>query len=278
MTPRTPAAEALTALLNRRRRAALGAFLPAGFPNWTAGIEALRAFVRHGADFLEVGVPHRTPAFDGPDISAAYTQALGQGTRMAHVFSTIRLVTSSTDVPVVAMAYWTSVCDFGIERFAQDLAQAGAAGAMIPDLPLTEAGPWLDAAREAGIHTPQFAPRSADDSQLRAITDAASGWVYVPAAAAPTGYQGPLDLPALHDYTTRLRATTSHPLVAGIGISTPERAADVAPFVNAVVIGSPLVRPLLHTAGPRGLEGALEQVRAFAYALRTPAAPATLPA
>ncbi|CAM5668807.1 MULTISPECIES: tryptophan synthase subunit alpha [Streptomyces] len=267
-----PAAEGLTALLSRRRRAALGAFLPAGFPNWTARIEALRAFVRHGADFLEVGVPHRTPAFDGPDVSAAYTQALEQGTRMAHVFSTIRLVASSTDVPVVAMAYWTSVCDFGIERFAQ----ADAAGAMVPDLPLAEAGPWLNAAREAGTHTPQFAPRGADDSQLRAITDAASGWVYVPAAAAPTGYQGPLDLPGLHDYTTRLRATTSHPLVAGIGISTPERAAEVAPFVDAVAIGSPLVRPLLHTTGPRGLEGALEQVRAFAYALRTPAAPATL--
>lgn len=253
-------------------------FLPAGFPTWTAGIAALRTFTKSGADFLEVGVPHHSPVYDGPDITAAYVQALEQGTRMAHVLSTIRLVAASASIPVVAMTYWTPVCEFGIERFAQSLARSGAAGAMIPDLPITEAAAWLDAAREAGIHTPQFAPRSADEEQLRAITEAASGWVYVPATAAPTGYQGRLDLHALHDYTERLRALTPQPLVAGIGISTPERAAEVAPFVDAVVIGSPLVRPLLHTPGARGLDTAVEQVRAFAHALRAPASPRTLSA
>ncbi|MER0477186.1 tryptophan synthase subunit alpha [Streptomyces sp. Edi2] len=276
MTTLTPAATGLTALLAHRQRPALGAFLPAGFPNWTAGIEALRAFTRHGADFLEVGVPHHTPSLDGPDIAAAYTQALGQGARMAHVFSTIRLAASSTAVPVVAMSYWAPVLDFGVTRFAQDLAQAGAAGAMIPDLPVAEADEWTDAARQAGLHTPQFAPRSADDDQLAAITAAASGWIYAPAAATPTGYQGDLDLPALDAFTTRLRAHTSLPVVGGIGISTPQRAAQVAPYVDGVVIGSPLVRPLLE--GPAGLDGAVEQVRAFAHALHTPARPHPLSA
>ncbi|MFD4529925.1 tryptophan synthase subunit alpha [Streptomyces sp. NPDC058470] len=276
MTTLTPAATGLTALLAHRQRPALGAFLPAGFPNWTAGIEALRAFTRHGADFLEVGVPHHTPSLDGPDIAAAYTQALGQGARMAHVFSTIRLAASSTAVPVVAMSYWAPVLDFGVTRFAQDLAQAGAAGAMIPDLPVAEAGEWTDAARKAGLHTPQFAPRSAGDDQLAAITAAASGWIYAPAAAAPTGYQGDLDLPALDAFTTRLRSYTSLPVVGGIGISTPQRAGQVAPYVDGVVIGSPLVRPLLE--GPVGLDGAVEQVRAFAHALHTPARPHPLSA
>ncbi|MCX4826561.1 tryptophan synthase subunit alpha [Streptomyces sp. NBC_01142] len=271
MTTLTPAATGLTALLTHRQRPALGAFLPAGFPNWTAGIETLRAFTRHGADFLEVGVPHHTPTLDGPDISAAYAQALGQGARMAHVFSTIRLTASSTAVPVVAMSYWAPVLDFGIQRFAQDLAQAGAAGAMIPDLPASEAGEWIEAARKAGIHTPQFAPRSADDDQLAAIATAASGWIYAPAAPAPTGYQGELDLPALNDFTARLRTHSRLPVVGGIGISTPQLAEQVAPFVDAVVIGSPLIRPLLQGSAPAGLDGAVEQVRAFAHALHTPA-------
>ncbi|MEW1760395.1 tryptophan synthase subunit alpha [Streptomyces cyaneofuscatus] len=270
MTSVTPAAAGLTALLADRRRPALGAFLPAGFPNWTAGIEALRAFTRHGADFLEVGVPHHTPSLDGPDIAAAYAEALSQGARMAHVLSTIRLAASSTNVPVVAMSYWASVLDFGGPgRFAQDLAQSGAAGAMIPDLPVTEAGEWIDAARQAGLHTPQFAPRDASDDELVAIAAAASGWIYAPAAAAPTGYQGDLDLPAISAFTARLRAHTSLPVVGGIGISTPARAASVTPYVDGVVIGSPLVRPLLE--GPAGLDGAVEQVRAFAHALHTPA-------
>jgi tryptophan synthase alpha chain len=271
MTTLTPAATGLTALLTHRHRPALGAFLPAGFPNWTAGIETLRAFTRHGADFLEVGVPHHTPTLDGPDIATAYAQALGQGARMAHVFSTVRLAASSTGVPVVVMGYWASVLDFGIQRFAHDLAQAGAAGAMIPDLPVSEAGEWVEAARAAGIHTPQFAPRGADDDQLAAIAAAASGWIYAPAAPAPTGYQGALDLPALNDFTARLRTHSRLPVVGGVGISTPQLAQQVAPFVDAVVIGSPLIRPLLQGPAPAGLDGAVEQVRAFAHALHTPA-------
>lgn len=272
MTTLTPAATGLTTLLTHCRRPALGAFLPAGFPNWSAGVETLRAFTRHGADFLEVGVPHRTPKLDGPDISAAHAQALSQGARMAHVFSTIRLAASSTRVPVVVMSYWAPVLDFGITRFAQDLAQAGAAGAMIPDLPAPAAGEWTEAAQAAGIHTPQFAPRDADDDQLAAIAEAASGWIYAPAASAPTGYQGELDLPALRDFTARLRKHSHLPVVGGIGISTPQLAAVVAPFVEGVVIGSPLIRPLLQGPAPAGLDGAVEQVRAFAHALRTPGA------
>ncbi len=271
MTTLTPAAAGLTALLEQRRRPALGAFLPAGFPNWTAGIDTLRAFTRHGADFLEVGVPHRTPSLDGPDIRAAHAQALSQGARMAHVFSTIRLAASSTGVPVVAMSYWSSVLDFdGPARFAQDLAQAGAAGAMIPDLPVSAAGEWGDAARAVGIHTPQFAPRDADDEQLAEIAESASGWIYAPAVAAPTGYQGDLDLVALREFTARLRTHSDLPVVGGIGISTPQLAEQVAPFVEGAVIGSPLIRPLLQHPSAAGLDRAVEQVRAFAHALHTP--------
>ncbi|TLQ39272.1 tryptophan synthase subunit alpha [Streptomyces marianii] len=271
MTALTPAAIGLTTLLAHRRRPALGAFLPAGFPNWTAGIDTLRAFTRHGADFLEVGVPHRTPALDGPDITQAYAQALSQGARMAHVLSTVRLAASSTGAPVVVMSYWSSVLDFGIQRFAHDFAQAGAAGVMIPDLPVAEADEWTEAARAAGIHTPQFAPRDANDDQMDTIAQAASGWLYAPAAPAPTGYQGDLDIPALRDFTTRLRTHSALPVVGGVGISTPRLAGEVAPFVDAVVIGSPLVRPLLEHRSSSGLDSAVEQVRAFAHALRTPA-------
>ncbi|MFF9785683.1 tryptophan synthase subunit alpha [Streptomyces nigrescens] len=278
MATMIPAAANLTDLLTDGSHTALGAFLPAGFPNFTAGIETLRAFTRHGADFLEVGVPVHEPTLDGPDITQAYAQALGQGAGMAHALSTIRLAVSITGVPVVAMTYWTPVLEFGIRRFAQNLARVGAAGAMIPDLPLSEAGGWIATAREAGIHTPQFAPRSADDEELSRITDAASGWVYAPAASAPTGFQGELDLKALGDFTARLRSATSLPVVGGIGISTPERAVAVAPYVDAVVIGSPLVRPLLQAHGALGLETAALQLQAFADALNPPGATRALSA
>ncbi|MFC6702797.1 tryptophan synthase subunit alpha [Streptomyces thermocoprophilus] len=61
----------------------------------------------------------------------------------------------------------------------------------------------------------------------------------------PTGYRGPLDVPALADFTTRLRAASPLPVVSGVGISTPALAERVAPLVDAVVIGTPVVRALM---------------------------------
>jgi tryptophan synthase alpha chain len=270
----TLAATRLTRLLDQDSAPALGVFWPAGFPNWTAGTDLLHAFARQGADILEVGVPCASPVLDGPVIAAAYDQALQQGVLMPHVMTTVRHAADS-GAPVVVMSYWAPVVGYGIQRFAEVLAEAGAAGAMIPDLPLHEAGPWLAAARQAGIHTPQFAPRDADDDHLTRITAAGSGWIYAPAVAAVTGYQGDLDLEAMQRFTSGLRERTNQPIVAGIGISTPDRARAVAPLVEGVVIGSPVVRPLLEHPGSAGMAQATTRVRAFADALRdTAAAPA----
>lgn len=275
MTELTPHAAALTDLLTTSRRPALGAFLPAGFPNWTAGIDTLAQFAQHGADFLEVGVAHHTPVLDGPDIAEAYATALGQGAAMAHVISTVRLTAANTRKPVVVMSYWQPVRAFGPQRFAEELAEAGAAGAMIPDLRGEAAAQWHAIASAAGIHAPQFVSRRDSDAELEQTAAAASGWIYAPAADARTGFQGDLDIPGLDAFTGRLRERTRHPVVAGIGISTPARAAAVAPYVDGLVIGSPLVRPLLKTGA--GRQHALDLLTAFAQALRPAPQLRTLP-
>ncbi|WP_217223093.1 tryptophan synthase subunit alpha [Streptomyces anulatus] len=275
MTDLTPHAAALTDLLTSPRPA-LGAFLPAGFPNWTAGIDTLAQFAQHGADFLEVGVAHHTAALDGPDIAEAYATALGQGAAMAHVISTVRLTAANTHKPVVVMSYWQPVHVFGPQRFAEELAEAGAAGVMIPDLRGEAAAQWHTIAAAAGIHAPQFVSRRDSDAELQQTVATASGWIYAPAADARTGFQGELDIPGLHAFTSRLREHTSHPIVAGVGISTPARAAMVAPYADGLVIGSPLVRPLLQ--GGEGRQHALDLLTAFAQALRPAPQTWTLPA
>lgn len=262
-----PAVTRLAHALRPEGGPALGVFLPAGFPNWTAGIDLLHSFAHQGAGVLEVGVPTISPVLDGPAISAAYDQALRQGVRMTHVMSTVRHAAES-GTPVVVMSYWSSVSAYGAQRFAGDLAAAGAAGAMIPDLPLASMAPWLAAARTAGICTPQFIPRDVGDTDLARLGAAASGWMYAPAVAAATGFQGALDLTGMQHFTRRLRSHVRHPLVAGVGISTPARARAIAPLVDGVVIGSPIVRPLLEQPGKPGHAHAGAQVRQFTEALR----------
>lgn len=90
------------------------------------------------------------------------------------------------------------------------------------------------------------APRPAPSPRidLPNATAEASGWLYAPASTPPTGYQGALDIQALGSFIQRLRTASPLPVVSGVGISTPALAARVAPLVDAVVIGTPIVRAL----------------------------------
>ncbi|MEV7885161.1 tryptophan synthase subunit alpha [Streptomyces sp. NPDC002817] len=245
----------------------LGVFLPAGFPSRGNDSAALRLFADRGAGLLEVGIPHHEAVYDGPLITAAYQQALRQGTGVLDALRTVNRVASTTEASVVVMTYWAPVRDWGPEHFAHDLAAAGAAGAMIVDLPVDQAEPWLSAAQAAGIHTPQLVSWQASDAELHQVVAAATGWVYAPAADALTGYTGDIDIPALSAFTERLHAAGPTPVVTGIGISTPEKAAQVRNLVSGIVIGTPVVRPLLELGASHGLRTAADQVSAFAEAL-----------
>ncbi|AZS87180.1 hypothetical protein ELQ87_25225 [Streptomyces griseoviridis] len=128
---------------------------------------------------------------------------------------------------------------------ARLFADAGAVGAMVVDLPDNQAERWQAAAKDAHLSTPRLVPRHLADTDLATVAAGASGWLYAPASTAPTGYRGPLDVPALADFTTRLRAASPLPVVSGVGISAPVLAERVAPLVDAVVIGTPLVRALM---------------------------------
>ncbi|MGF6945642.1 tryptophan synthase alpha subunit [Streptomyces auratus] len=160
------------------------------------------------------------------------------------------------------MTYWEPVRRHGPEHLARLLADAGAAGVMVVDLPAHQAARWHDAARHAGLRTPRLIPRTTPNTSLPAAVAGASGWLYAPASTAPTGYRGPLDIPALADFTQRLRATSPLPVVSGVGISAPTLATRIAPLVDAVVIGTRIVRALLTDPGQ-----APDLTAAFAQAL-----------
>ncbi|MEW1872762.1 tryptophan synthase subunit alpha [Streptomyces caelestis] len=143
------------------------------------------------------------------------------------------------------MTYWNPVSRHGPERLARLLADAGAVGAMVVDLSDDQAERWQAAAKAANLSTPRLVPRHLTDTGLATVAADASGWLYASASTAPTGYRGSPDVPALADFTRRLRAVSPLLVVSGVVISTPALAERVAPLVNAVVIGTPIVRALM---------------------------------
>lgn len=239
-------------------------FVPAGLHPVSAERRHLDQLAQAGADLFEVGLATENAALDGPVIQAAYHRALRRGNVLD---AAVRAVEHAAGLrPTVVMTYWEPVRRHGPEHLARLFANAGAAGVMVVDLPARHAVRWHDAARAAGLRTPRLIPRTTPpETCLPTAVAGASGWLYAPASTAPTGYRGPLDVPALADFTRRLHAVSPLPVVSGVGISTPALAARVAPVVNGVVIGTPVVRALNADPGQ-----APTLTAAFAQALHTP--------
>src|SRR4051812_47962164 len=126
-------------------RAALVGYLPAGFPTVDGGIEAIKAIVDAGCDVIEVGLPYSDPVMDGPTIQAAAQRALEGGVRTRDVLRTVEAV-AATGTPTVVMTYWNPIDRYGVARFAANLASAGGAGLITPDLPPDSGGAWIEAA------------------------------------------------------------------------------------------------------------------------------------
>ncbi|MEY4396556.1 MAG: hypothetical protein RLZZ40_312, partial [Actinomycetota bacterium] len=143
---RTAIAEATAA-----GRGVLVGYLPAGFPTVDESIEAVVALAEGGADIIELGVPYSDPVMDGVVIQRATNEALENGFRVRDVFTIISAVTARVDVPILVMTYWNPIVQYGVERFATDLAAAGGAGLITPDLIPDEAAEWISASDAHGL-------------------------------------------------------------------------------------------------------------------------------
>ena len=161
-------------------RSALVGYLPAGFPNVAGSIEAMRVLVDAGCDVIEVGLPYSDPVMDGPTIQAAAQQALEAGVRTTDVLRTVEAV-AATGAPTVVMTYWNPVERYGVERFAADLADAGGAGLITPDLIPDEAGPWIAAADERGLDKIFLVAPSSTPERLAMTVGQCRGFVYATA-------------------------------------------------------------------------------------------------
>ncbi|MGW0774247.1 tryptophan synthase subunit alpha [Streptomyces sp. NPDC002835] len=232
------------AAAKNEKRAALVAYLPAGFPTVDVGIEAVRAAFDGGADVVEVGLPHSDPVLDGPVIQTADDIALRGGVRIADVMRTVREAHAATGKPVLVMTYWNPIDRYGVERFTAELAEAGGAGCILPDLPVEEAGLWREHAEKQGLATVFVVAPSSKDARLARITEAGSGFVYAASLMGVTGTRESVGEQA-QDLVRRTRATTDLPVCVGLGVSNPAQAAEVAAFADGVIVGSAFVKRML---------------------------------
>jgi tryptophan synthase alpha chain len=229
-------------------RAALIAYLPVGYPSVAGSIAAITAAVDAGADIVEVGVPYSDPGMDGPVIQQAVDVAVRAGVGMRDVLQAVEAVAAAGAVPVV-MSYWNPVEHYGVDRFAADLAAAGGAGAITPDLIPEEAGDWLAAAERHDLDHVFLVAPSSTEARLRSTTAACRGFVYAASTMGITGTRATVS-DAAEILVARTRAVAPELAVCvGLGVSDGPQAAEVAAFADGVIVGSAFVRALLDADG-----------------------------
>jgi tryptophan synthase alpha chain len=259
---------AIDALFQELRRAGRKAFMPfvtAGDPDlpWTADL--IRLLVGRGSSLCEVGIPYSDPIADGPVIQASYTRALDKNVKLAEILDMLRGLTPGLSAPVVTMVSYTIVYRHGLEAFAADVKSAGAAGLIVPDLPVEEAAPLADICRREDLSLIQLVtPTTPYDRALR-IAERTTGFIYYVSVTGITGERDQLP-EGLVESVGRLRRDTDLPICIGFGISRPEHVRMLSPVADGLIVGSAIVRRVAEAAGkPR--EQALGEIGDYVSSL-----------
>lgn len=235
--------EAMFAKTRKENRAALIAYLPAGFPSQQGCKDAIAALAQTGVDAVEIGYPYSDPVMDGPTIQQAADISLKGGTGANEVFATLKFA-HDVGLPAVVMTYWNPIERFGIDRFAREMASNGGSGVITPDLTIEESEQWKISADAAGINTIYVVAPSTTDDRLARVAAQCSGFVYAASLMGVTGARTDLSASG-HDLVKRIRKTTDLPIAVGLGVSTRAQARTVAGYADGVIVGSAFITALL---------------------------------
>jgi len=248
-------------------RAALIGYLPVGFPSVEGSITAMKVLVESGVVIIEIGVPYSDPVMDGPVIQDAAVRALARGVRLSDIFTAAREV-SGAGAGALVMTYWNPVLRYGVERFATDLAAAGGAGLITPDLIPDEADEWIAAADAHDLDKVFLVAPSSTPERLAAVTSQCRGFVYATAVMGVTGARASVG-EAADALVSRTREHTDLPVCVGLGVSTGDQAAEVGRYADGVIVGSALVRCLTEAdSEEQGLEALGALARELADGVR----------
>jgi tryptophan synthase alpha chain len=242
----------------RERRVAFIPYVMAGDPDLTTTESILGVLSAAGADVIELGIPYSDPLADGPTIASAGARALAGGTHPSDVVALVRRCAKHC-APILLFTYFNPVYRFGAEQFAQTAAQAGCAGAIVPDLALEESGELRDALRAQNLAMPLLVAPSTPRERAARIAAAATGFVYVVSRLGVTGAATAPDHALLQAQLAMLREVTEKPLAVGFGLGRPAEVREIAALADGVVVGSALIDSYKGTSG----ENAARRVKEF---------------
>ena len=236
-----------TALFESLRAKNEGAFVPfvmLGDPSGEEAVDIIDTLIDAGADALELGIPFSDPAADGPTIQRAHVRALDGGANVDNCFEQIREIRRRhPDVPIGMLVYANVPYVRGLDSFYSELHEAGADAALIPDVPVREGAPFIEAATAAGIDPVFIAPAQARPEVLEGVAANSRGYIYAVSRDGVTGAERESQTQGLASVVSNISSYNGAPVLLGFGISTPQHVADaIAAGAAGAITGSAIAK------------------------------------
>ncbi len=236
--------------IKRKRRLGLMMHVIVGYPSLKETNKLVKLMVEEGVDFIELQIPFSDPLADGPVIMRACEQALEKGTKVADAFKVMKELSSTVPIPLLFMGYYNTVFRYGVKKFCADAKRAGAAGLIVPDMPLEEEGEehFLAYSEENRLPVIRVVSPISTIDRLKKNAIVAEGFVYCSAYQGTTGVRQTLD-PILASYLKTVKRYINKPLAVGFGISKPEHIRAIKQHAEIAVIGSALIKTIQEATG-----------------------------
>jgi tryptophan synthase alpha chain len=212
-----------------------------GYPSLEASWEIVRSMVAAGVDLMELQIPFSEPIADGPVILKANQSALAQGVKVAACLDFGRRVAREFPIPFLYMTYYNILFKYGVERFADEMREAGLKGAIVPDLPPEEAADYVSAMRRNSLAPIFIYSPTTSEARMQTIGAVADGFVYCVARKGVTGSQTDFSR-EMDDYLARCRRATGLPLALGFGVKERADIRFLEGKADIAIIGTQALR------------------------------------
>lgn len=228
--------------IKQEKRLALMTHVIVGYPTLQQTIKIVKQMEKSGVDIIELQIPFSDPLADGPTIMKACEQSLANGTTVKDAFKITAQLSKEISIPMIFMAYFNTVFQYGTEKFCKDAKNAGISGLIVPDVPLEEEinEHFISLCDKFNLANIRVLSQTATDERLKKNAIVANGFVYITARQGITGIRDTID-PEITEFLRRVRKYFSIPLAVGFGISKREHLQILKPYTDIVIIGSAII-------------------------------------
>ncbi len=234
--------------LKSQHERALIAYITAGDPDMVTTESLLYAIASQGADIIELGVPFSDPMADGITIQHAFERALRKPFAMERILDLVHTVRQKIATPIILFGYYNPFYQYGLKKLCVDAKTAGVDGLLVVDLPPEEAGSLKVETDTCGLDLIFLLAPTSTEERIKLVARMASGFIYYVSVTGVTGARESL-AQMIDKNVSSIRRYTDLPIGVGFGISKPEHIHDVIHWVDAVIVGSAIIKVIEDNVG-----------------------------